>query len=226
MYPLPDPNDSFEYENAFYLSCQPNRFAKMMAHADLFRELLNIPGEIVECGVFKGASLARFAMLRELFCGGATKKIIGFDAFGPFPPTEFIADQSHVEKWTTDAGFEGISREDLIKALELKGCGKRVELIRGNLLQTLPDYCDAHPELRISLLNLDTDVYEPAVCILNHLWDRIVPGGILLLDDFGVFPGETQAVEEFFTDRERFPNGCPTIQRLPYARTPSFVRKL
>ena len=44
---------------------------------------MDVPGAIVECGVFKGTSLARFAMFRELFGNTFSKKIIGFDIFNP-----------------------------------------------------------------------------------------------------------------------------------------------
>jgi len=60
-----------------------------------------------------------------------------------------------------------------------------------------------HPDpYEISLLNLDTDVYEPAVTILENLYPRIVKGGILILDDYGIFPGETKAAEEYFKDKK------------------------
>ena len=75
------------------------------------------------------------------------------------------------------------------------GFGQSVELVPGDITLTVPEYVKAKPELRISLLNLDTDIYEPAVTILDHLFPRIVRGGILILDDYGTFPGETKAVD-------------------------------
>lgn len=60
---LPSAEKSWEYENGFYLTCQPNRLGKFLAHYELFKETLHLPGAIVECGVFKGISLCRFAMM-------------------------------------------------------------------------------------------------------------------------------------------------------------------
>jgi hypothetical protein len=71
----------------------------------------------------------------------------------------------------------------------------------------------------ISLLNLDTDIYEPAVVILEHLWPRIVPGGILVLDDYAVFPGETKAVNDFFAGKN------VAICKFPFASTPCYIVK-
>ena len=86
-------------------------------------------------------------------------------------------------------------------------------------LPCIPAYLEKHPELKISLLNLDTDIYEPAVVILKYLYPRIVQGGILILDDYGVFPGETQAVDEYFVDHNII------IQKLPFCMTPSYIIK-
>jgi Macrocin-O-methyltransferase (TylF) len=71
----------------------------------------------------------------------------------------------------------------------------------------------------VSLVNLDTDIFEPAVTTLECLWDRLVPGGILVLDDFGVFPGETTAIREFFGDHR------VKLEKLAYNNTPTFVTK-
>lgn len=48
------------------------------------------------------------------------------------------------------------------------------------------------------MLYIDVDVYEPTKVILENFWDKIVKGGILMLDDYGTIEGETKAVDEFF----------------------------
>jgi len=218
-YPLPDFSNAFEYENQFYLSCNVNRLGKVLAQYELFKLACDLPGEIVECGVFKGASFVRLAMMRDLLLNGRSKKLIGFDVFGAFPETAFEKDQPVVEKWTREAGQVGISQRDLIESLTNKNLDYQVELVPGNILETVPEYVRSHPELKLSLLNLDTDVYEPAVVILEKLWPRLVRGGVLLMDDYGVFPGETKAVDEFFADQ------AITIKRLSLNKTPSYVIK-
>ena len=79
---LPDFSKAFEYENNFYLSCDNTRISKIIAHYELFKMTMHLPGAIVECGVFKGASLVRFAGFRDLFGNSYSRKIIGFDIFG------------------------------------------------------------------------------------------------------------------------------------------------
>jgi len=219
MIELPKFNRAFEYENDFYLSCQNTRIGKLIAHYELYKRVENLPGAIVECGVFKGTSLARFAMFRDLLGSAYSKKIIGFDMFGPFPETNFAADIEPRKKFVEAAGEQSISTEQLMSVLENKGVDKNVELIAGNILDTVPAYVEKHPELKISLLNLDTDIYEPAVTILEHLFPKIVTGGILIIDDYSVFPGETKAVDDYFRNME------VTIQKFPFCMTPCYVIK-
>jgi hypothetical protein len=216
---LPDLTKPFEHENAFYLSCDITRMSKVIAQYELYKSVLEVPGAIVECGVFKGASLARFAMFRELFSHAYSKRIIAFDTFGEFPATGFAADQQPRERFIADAGSSSISTAQMQDVLARKRCDQFVDLVAGDIRQTVPAYVEAHPALKISLLNLDTDVYEPAVAILEHLYPRIERGGVLILDDYGVFPGETRAVDEYFRDRK------VQIRKFPFCMTPCFIVK-
>jgi len=94
-----------------------------------------------------------------------------------------------------------------------------VDLIEGDITETVPSYVKANPELKISLLNLDTDIYEPAVTILEHLYPKITKGGILMLDDYGTHPGETKAVDEYFK------NKTVEIKKFSFAMTPCYIIK-
>ena len=219
MIKLPDFNKAFEYENNFYLTCGSSRVGKFLAHHQLYDMARKATGEIVECGVFKGASLTRFAAFRELFEHHNTKKIIDFDIFGKFPNTKFKADFKKRAEFIDEAGIQSISKEQLIRVLKNKGIYKNIELVKGDITKSVPKYLEKHPELRISLLNIDTDIYEPAVTILEYLFPRIVKDGILILDDYGVFPGETKAVDEYFKNKKI------EIKKFSFSKTPSYVIK-
>ena len=219
MHDFPDFARAFEYENGFYLSCDSSRIGKLIAHYELFRMISDVPGAIVECGVFKGVSLARFAMFRELFENSGSRAIVGFDVFGPFPETHFEADRRPRQAFIDSAGAESITVERMTDVLTQKNCRRNIELVKGDICTTAPDYAAKHPELRIALLNLDTDIYEPSVAVLEQFWPRIVRGGVLILDDYGTFPGETQAVDEYFADK------AVQIRKLRHCRTPSYIVK-
>lgn len=201
MDEFPDFTKAFKYENEFYLSCGVSRIAKLLSHCELYKMVLGVPGVIVECGVFKGVSLSRFAMFRELFEKGCSRKIVGFDSFDVFPETDFEPDKPFREEFIECAGRKSISIEQMKRVLLHKGCGQNVELVAGDICKTVPEYLEKNPSLKIAFLNLDTDIYEPAVTILKHLWPRITKGGILILDNYGVFPGETKAINDYFKNK-------------------------
>ena len=212
-----DIEQQWDYENGFYLTSHLTRIPKMLAHYELYKSIINLPGQVVECGVFKGGSFIRFCTFREVLESPYSRKIIGFDAFGKFPQQENVEDQSFVEKFEGTAG-QGISIHELEEVLAHKKF-QNYELIQGDITQTIPDYVANHPELKISLLHIDVDVYQPSVTILNHLFDRVVSGGLLVFDDFATVSGETKAIDEFFVGKDSI------IEKLSLSHIPSYVRK-
>ncbi|MFC1828295.1 TylF/MycF/NovP-related O-methyltransferase [Thermodesulfobacteriota bacterium] len=219
MIELPDFSRAYDYENSFYLSCATDRMSKVIAHYELYKMVQDIPGAIVECGVFKGASFVRFAMLRDILGSNFSKQMIGFDCFGEFPESSLPSDQIHRQQLIDNAGDQSISTEQLRSVLKHKGIDSFYDLIEGDIVKTIPEYVEKHPELRISLLNMDADLYDPSVTILEYLYPKIVKGGILLIDDYGFFPGETKAVDEFFADKDI------TINKFPFCMTPCYIVK-
>jgi hypothetical protein len=216
---LPSVEDAYEHENAFYLTCAPGRIGKLLAHYELYQRAQHVAGAFVECGIFKGSSLARFAMFRHLFESEETRVLIGFDVFGKFPETGFAADKDRRERFIQSAGDESISVEQLQKVLGDKGCGNNVTLVVGDICHTVPAFIADHPELRIALLHVDVDILEPSQVVMNVLAPLVVPGGVVVLDDYGIFPGATKAIDDFMAGRPE------QIQKLPYALAPAFFIK-
>ena len=106
------------------------------------------------------------------------------------------ADFAFVSRWNENFQNEFMSREEILSYLAAKEIGN-VELIGGDILTTLAEYVGSRPEMRIALLHIDTDVYEPAQKGLEILFDLVVPGGVIVFDDYGTVAGETKAVDEF-----------------------------
>ncbi|HLF18626.1 MAG TPA: TylF/MycF/NovP-related O-methyltransferase [Candidatus Omnitrophota bacterium] len=219
MITLPDFDKTFDYENNFYLSCDNSRLKKIIAHYELFKMALDVPGDIMEFGILKGCSLVRFAAFRELIRGKSNKRIVGFDSFGEFPETAFEPDKGLRERHITMCGDESISRDQLIEVLKHKGVYKDIDLIEGDITKTLPDYLKSHPDLKVSLINLDVDIYEPSKVILELLYPRLSKGGVLILDDYNFFPGETKAVNDYFKDKK------VQVQYLSFCQSPCYVVK-
>ena len=94
----------------------------------------------------------------------------------------------------------------------------RCRLIEGDILQTIPQFLTENPGLRISLLNLDMDLYEPTKAALELLYPFVVKGGIVVADEYGwlEWAGESKAVDEFLS---KLPEK-PLIKRFPTSGTP------
>lgn len=207
-----------DYENDFYLTSDPTRITKIIAHYELYKMIAGLPGAVVECGVYKGASLTRFATFRQLGENADARKIIGFDAFGKFPKHADAADNKFIQHFE-EVGGDGLSLDSMQTMLKHKGF-RNVELVAGDICQTVPQFCENHPELKIALLHIDVDVYAPTTTILECMYKRVVPGGIVILDDYGTIAGETRAVDDFLA-KQATP---PRIHKLPFARVPAYFR--
>ena len=212
--------NSFDYENNFYFTCDYTRMAKWAAHYEFFKMTWELPGTIVESGLFKGISFIRFAMFRKMFGNNHSKKMIGFDVFDEFPESTFEGDQLYIDRFLSEVGTrKSIDKDELMRILKEKGVDENLELVKGDICKTIPKYIEKEPSLKISLLNLDPDIYEPSVTTLEYLWPRIVKGGVLILDDYGKFTGETTAVDEYFSDKDI------EIKKFPFCQYPSYIVK-
>ena len=212
-----DSAQAITYEKGFYLTSDITRLAKAMGHFEIYRMITHLPGQVVECGVFKATSLVRWATFRELLESPFSRRIIGFDILGSFPRHDDDADNAFAARHDDVAG-QGLSVGQVETVLAHKHL-RNVELVAGDVIETVPAYVAAHPELRVALLHIDVDVYKPSKVALDALYELVVPGGILVFDDYGTVAGETRAVDELLEK-----HGL-TLQKLPYTHTPSFIRK-
>ena len=93
---------------------------------------------------------------------------------------------------------------------------KRIEVIEGDINETVPSYVEKNPGLRISLLHLDVDLYKPNLAALEHFYPRVVPGGLVVLDEYGMteWGGESKAFEDYFGEKQS------KIQKFNWTSTP------
>ncbi|MFI6557656.1 TylF/MycF/NovP-related O-methyltransferase [Streptomyces griseus] len=161
----------------------------------------NIPGDIVECGVWRGGSMQ--ACARTLLSVGETERdLYLFDTYeGMTPPTaEDLRRDGRPAQELLDAQGKGrpiwavASLEDVKAGFEnIPYPKERVHYVQGRVEDTVP----AQAPEQISILRLDTDWYASTKHELDHLYGRLVSGGVLLIDDYGYWQGSRQAVDEF-----------------------------
>lgn len=165
-----------------------------------------IEGDIVECGVWRGGSM----MLAKDLCSDSpnARQFYLYDTFsGMSEPTD--DDVSHIEppaRQTYQAppseghtGWVAASLDEVTDNFRRAGLlDDSVNFIKGKVEETLAD--EQNLPRRIALLRLDTDWYESTKIELEVLYPRLVPGGVLIIDDYGHWAGARKAVDEYFTD--------------------------
>ena len=210
----------WDYENAFYWYSHPTRLYKLLAHYELYRKIKKLPGAIFELGVFKAASLIRFATFRSALENDFSRKIVGFDAFGKFPDKnlESESDIDFVKKFEKAAGL-GLTIKETLEIIKNKNF-ENIELVKGNIFDTLPFYLKRNPHTKIAMLHLDMDTEAPTTFALEQLFDRIVPNGLIVFDDYNTVEGETVSVD-FLLDKYKLKIKKNSINYIPsYARKP------
>jgi hypothetical protein len=158
----------------------------------------DLPGAFVECGVWKGGSM--MAVARTLVRLQATDRdLYLFDTFtGMTEPTPEDADSPYdgyslYGMWKRRTNWIGIPAEEVREAMLSTGYpADRIVLVEGPVEETVPERA---PE-QIALLRLDTDWYASTKHEMEHLYPRLTPGGVLVLDDYGHYAGARRAVDE------------------------------
>ena len=205
--------DPWTAENAFYLKASPERISKFMSHYEIFNKIKNLKGDIVECGVFRGASLSRFMSFDKIL--KTNKRFYAFDAFGKFPDSGIKEDKAFSIKHNK-LGY-GIKKKDLNFLLKKRNF-KNFTLIEGDILKTLNLFL--RRKKKICLLHLDLDVYEATKYVLNNLFPLIVKNGIILIDDYYHIPNTTKAINEFIKVNRNL-----KINKFTFPCRPSYIIK-
>jgi hypothetical protein len=212
---IPNRAKTWEYENNFLLSCQNSRIAKMLAYYELYKIASKVKGDFVLGGVFRGISTVEFSTFINLFENFSKRKLIVFDEFKKFPKNNNDLKSLTVVK---QMGERGITKSQLTSVLKNKKI-KNVELIKGKITKTVSDYVSSHPKLKISLLNMDVDIYDRELISLKILYPFVTKGGVIILNDYGVFDYETKIIDNFFKNKNL------KIKKLSFAKTPSYIIK-
>ncbi|MBF0354902.1 MAG: class I SAM-dependent methyltransferase [Alphaproteobacteria bacterium] len=181
---------------------------KFLAHYELFQRVVDLPGDIVELGVYRGASLMSWANFLEIRnMGDRHKRVWGFDNFEGFGQMEGKDGRDDPKVGKQPGGFaSGVFLDQLEDAISIFDDDRfipykpRIKLVKGNIEESVPRWVEENPGVRISLLHFDADLYRPTKVALECLWPLVVPGGVVLFDEYGIPPweGESKAVDEFF----------------------------
>jgi len=175
-------------------------FTNILTKVEMFNMVKNVQGSIVECGVYQGNGLSTYYHLSSILEPVAfNRKVIGFDTFEGFPAVTNADSSSIPERHLSDVNYDL-----LIKVLEINDLNRnlghipKIDLVKGDATKTIPEYVKSHPELIISLLYLDFDIYEPTRIALEYLLPLVPRGGVIGFDELNQkkWQGETIALKE------------------------------
>jgi O-methyltransferase len=164
-----------------------------MRNLELVARFRNVAGSVVECGVWKGGMMAGIANVL-----GPDRVYYLFDSFEGLPDPQAI-DGPAALRWksTEDSEwfFDNCAADIRFAqaAMEMSPAS-RFELIRGFFNNTMPGF---QPEQPIAILRLDADWYDSTITCLEHLASKVVPGGVIIVDDYYAWDGCARAVHDF-----------------------------
>lgn len=202
------PQQLFDNFNSFIMSNDRKVFNKLISKSLIYNEVKHVPGDIVECGVFKGSGLYTFLKLKNIYNPNTSKKVIGFDFFDTNKLISSIDNDS--DKNAMDILFKGRnfkhdqSYKDLLECSLVNNGFMRYEfeLVNGDVSDTTKNFVQFNPGFKISLLYMDLDLEIPTYNTLNNLWDNVTKGGIIVFDEYGYHKwSESKGVDRFIEEK-------------------------
>lgn len=174
--------------------------ARLLYLNKLLEMTKDVPGDVVECGVGHGRSFLTLADIIRVT--NSPKNIWGFDSFEGFPaPTAEDASNRNIKEKQYAVDEKTMWKRLYTYLNDDVFIRQRVTLIKGYFNETLDKYNG-----KISLLNLDVDLYQSYKVCLDKLYPKVALGGIITFDEYlreSIFlPGAMKAIDEFFADKK------------------------
>ncbi len=179
------------------------KLTRLLALYEIFKRILLVKGSIIECGVYRGFGLMSWAnMSAVLEPANLTRRIYGFDTFQGF---QDIGEKDKNSVMNPERGqLHANAYEELAELIDIYdsnrflGHVKKVQLIKGDVIKTIPEFVADNKHLVVSLLFLDLDLYDPTKVAIEHFFPRMPKGSIIAFDELDnpIWPGETLALLE------------------------------
>ncbi len=183
----------------YHAQSVPRLYALYQAVRHVVRN--RVEGAIVECGVFKGATHMLAGWVLKAM-NDTSREFYLYDTYEGWPEPDsrdtVCGDGGQLPKnWNAGVDFKSLP-EVRLNVLKTGYPESKIIFVKGKVEETLPG---TMPE-KISILRLDTDWYESTYHELVHLFPRLVPGGVLIVDDYGHWQGAKEAVDRYFSENK------------------------
>jgi hypothetical protein len=191
--------DSIEVKlNNFPKYVRRQHLKRFLAMYEVFKTAIPVKGSVVECGVFRGFGLMTWAKLSAMLePENLTRRVYGFDTFQGFPSIATEDQSTFTDSQPGDLCADSYQElQQLVQEYDrdrFLGHISKVELVRGDMAKTIPEFMTTHPHLVVSLLFLDADMFEPTKVALEHFLPRMPKGAVIAFDELDnpIWPGET-----------------------------------
>jgi hypothetical protein len=202
------PQSLYDSFNEFIFSSDTKVLAKLIARANLFNQVIDVPGDIVECGVFKGSGIFTWIKLKHILAPNIFKKVMGFDFFDTESLLNGLSgvDKERMSDLFLDRNFSlDNSYQQVLESTILESGFSRgdFELIAGDVSETSHEVVNNRPGFKISLLYMDLDLGDPTYEALCAFWPRVSKGGIVVLDEYAYHQwSESKGVDRFAEEHD------------------------
>jgi len=201
-------NDNYQNFNNFIFSDDIKIMGKLLHRFQHFQNVKDLPGDIVEVGVFKGSGVSSFMKFIEIFCPNSNKKVIGFDIFDVTESEKILKSDKDIDRESMNVIYDRVNHVDLTlesvtnNLTNTKISTDKFILVKGDVEKSIPTFLQENPGFRISYLYIDVDIDRPTYFTLKYLWDRILPGGVIIFDEFEYHKySESNGVEKFLKEK-------------------------
>ncbi|KAB2877271.1 MAG: hypothetical protein F9K38_13250 [Pseudorhodoplanes sp.] len=176
----------FSIADQWPLYAGTKNIARFLSIYELLKQQRAIPGHVAEFGSWHGAMLMFIIKVLQILAPLERRRILSFDTFSGMPTGD-------------RKGYYCGNLETLRSMIDLHDFSHCIEIHQGRIEETLPQALSQDESLQFSFIYCDADLYEPTILALSLCHDRLVSGGVFVLDEWGHadWPGETKAISEF-----------------------------
>ncbi len=200
----PIPVDQLVMHLGLYM--RSSALAKILFLNEIYERILDVPGSIFEFGCWLGQNIVVFENLRAIYEPfNQNRRVVGFDTFGGYASATKIDGESSVISgggYALSDGYPDYLRQ-LIAYHESNNILSHISkhsIVQGDVVKSVPKFLKDNPGEMIALAYFDLALYEPTRACLQAIRPRLVPGSVLLMDEYNFrdYPGATVAFREIF----------------------------
>ncbi|WP_120496221.1 class I SAM-dependent methyltransferase [Kiloniella sp. EL199] len=180
-----------------FMVARSGLIAKLLFLHDVYGRIKDVPGDIIELGVWLGQSLVMFENLRAIHEPfNSCRTIYGFDTFEGYVETSDLPiAQSEIDKYTQPESWQEEIEALFAAHCSINNSNTKLELIKGDIRETLPEFSESYNGFAACIF-VDIATFETTEIAITFANEHLVKGGVLVIDDYGdTYPGVMKSLK-------------------------------